>query len=60
MRINNYEVGVLFLPKFVTGEETFPLKSPREGVPPFPMPYDIPLTPYGPDDTPFLMDYITG
>ncbi|KAH8411987.1 hypothetical protein KR222_004783 [Zaprionus bogoriensis] len=60
LRIANYEAGVLFLPKFVTGEETFPLGNTRNGVPAFPLPYDVPLTPYGPDDTPFLMDYLHG
>ncbi|EDW12999.1 probable tyrosyl-DNA phosphodiesterase [Drosophila mojavensis] len=58
LRIFNYEAGVLFLPKFVTGEDTFPLGNARNGVPAFPLPYDVPLTPYGPDDTPFLMDYL--
>lgn len=76
LRISNYEVGVLFLPKFVvslflyfeknligstsfqTGDETFPMSGERDGVPEFPMPYDTPLTPYGLDDFPFLMDYI--
>ncbi|KAM8717244.1 hypothetical protein ACLKA7_004017 [Drosophila subpalustris] len=60
LRIANYEAGVLFLPRFVTGEETFPLGNARDGVPAFPLPYDVPLTPYGPDDTPFLMDYLQG
>ncbi|XP_055370935.1 probable tyrosyl-DNA phosphodiesterase isoform X2 [Condylostylus longicornis] len=58
LRIMNYEVGVLFLPKFITGENTFPLKKDRDGVPAFPMPYDIPLRPYGTDDKPFVMDYL--
>lgn len=40
------------------GEDTFPLGAPRDGIPPFPLPYDVPLTPYGPDDKPFLMDYL--
>ncbi|XP_034099679.1 probable tyrosyl-DNA phosphodiesterase [Drosophila albomicans] len=60
LRIANYEAGVLFLPRFVTGEDTFPLGNSRDGVPAFPLPYDVPLTPYGPDDTPFLMDYLQG
>ncbi|XP_030383051.1 probable tyrosyl-DNA phosphodiesterase isoform X1 [Scaptodrosophila lebanonensis] len=58
LRIANYEAGVLFLPRFVTGEDTFPLVNARDGIPAFPLPYDVPLTPYGPDDTPFLMDYL--
>ncbi|EDW03844.1 probable tyrosyl-DNA phosphodiesterase [Drosophila grimshawi] len=60
LRIANYEAGVLFLPRFVTGEETFPLGNSRNGVPAFPLPYDVPLTPYGADDKPFLMDYLQG
>lgn len=43
---------------FQIGEDTFPLGEPRDGIPPFPMPYDVPLTPYGTDDKPFLMDYL--
>ncbi|XP_004534985.1 probable tyrosyl-DNA phosphodiesterase isoform X2 [Ceratitis capitata] len=58
LRIMNYEAGVLFLPRFVTGEETFPLGHARNGIPPFPLPYDVPLTPYAADDKPFLMDYL--
>ncbi|XP_059609535.1 probable tyrosyl-DNA phosphodiesterase isoform X2 [Phlebotomus argentipes] len=57
LRISNYEAGVLFLPKFITQEETFPLDSTSPGKV-FSMPYDIPLTPYGLDDSPFLMDYL--
>ncbi|KAH8267496.1 hypothetical protein KR018_008522 [Drosophila ironensis] len=60
LRIANYEAGVLFLPRFVTGEDTFPLGNRRNGVPAFPLPYDVPLTPYAPDDKPFLMDYLQG
>ncbi|KAH8413334.1 hypothetical protein KR009_010047 [Drosophila setifemur] len=60
LRIANYEAGVLFLPRFVTGEDTFPLGNNRDGVPSFPLPYDVPLTPYAPDDKPFLMDYLQG
>lgn len=40
-------------------EHVFPLgDDPKNGVPPFPMPYDLPLLPYTPDDTPFVMDYL--
>lgn len=40
-------------------EHVFPLgDDPKNGVPPFPMPYDLPLQPYTPDDTPFVMDYL--
>lgn len=66
----SYEVGVLFVPKFVLGDATarfFPLPEPAKNattsastaaVPPFPMPYDVELQPYGVDDKPFLMDYL--
>ncbi|KAH8263035.1 hypothetical protein KR044_003547 [Drosophila immigrans] len=57
LRIANYEAGVLFLPRFVTGEQTFPLCSSRNGVPAFPMPYDVPLTPYEENDVPYLREY---
>ncbi|XP_034099681.1 probable tyrosyl-DNA phosphodiesterase isoform X1 [Drosophila albomicans] len=52
LTIANYEAGVLFLPKFVIGDETFPLCSSRNGFPPFSLPYDVPLTPYAADDVP--------
>uniref|UniRef100_A0A1B0DJS2 PBZ-type domain-containing protein n=1 Tax=Phlebotomus papatasi TaxID=29031 RepID=A0A1B0DJS2_PHLPP len=58
LRIMNYEAGVLFLPKFVTQTDTFPLDGSSIAAKVFPMPYDIPLTPYGLDDSPFLMDYL--
>lgn len=37
-----------------TGEETFPLENIRNGIPPLPLPYDVPLTPYEPHDEPFV------
>lgn len=37
-----------------TGEETFPLENIRNGIPPTPLPFDIPLTPYEPHDEPFV------
>lgn len=37
-----------------TGEETFPLENIRNGIPPIPLPYDLPLTPYEPHDEPFV------
>lgn len=51
LRINNWEAGVLFLPKFVIGKDYF---SRRE----FPMPYDVPLVKYGIDDVPFVSDLL--
>ncbi|XP_049289513.1 probable tyrosyl-DNA phosphodiesterase isoform X2 [Anopheles funestus] len=57
LRINSYEVGVLFLPKMLLDENFFPMESNKKH-PPFPMPYDIPIIPYAPEDTPFFMDYL--
>uniref|UniRef100_A0A2M4APT8 Putative tyrosyl-dna phosphodiesterase n=3 Tax=Anopheles triannulatus TaxID=58253 RepID=A0A2M4APT8_9DIPT len=53
--INSYEAGVLFLPKLLLGEDFFPMEA-DEKHPRFPMPYDIPIVPYAPDDTPFFID----
>lgn len=58
IRINNYEVGVLFLPKFVTNTEYFSLDESDQTTVPFPKVYDIPLTKYAIDDTPFLSDIL--
>ncbi|XP_053689936.1 probable tyrosyl-DNA phosphodiesterase [Sabethes cyaneus] len=59
LRINSYEAGVLFLPKFVIEENFFPMEAKAENRHPrFPMPYDIPIIPYAPEDTPFFMDYL--
>uniref|UniRef100_A0A8D8GIV0 Probable tyrosyl-DNA phosphodiesterase n=1 Tax=Culex pipiens TaxID=7175 RepID=A0A8D8GIV0_CULPI len=63
LRINSYEVGVLFLPKFVIDENFFPMDSKSSGDkkhPAFPMPYDVPIIPYAPEDSPFFMDYLRG
>ncbi|EDS27256.1 tyrosyl-dna phosphodiesterase [Culex quinquefasciatus] len=63
LRINSYEVGVLFLPKFVIDENFFPMESKSSGDnkhPAFPMPYDVPIIPYAPEDSPFFMDYLRG
>ncbi|XP_021706145.1 probable tyrosyl-DNA phosphodiesterase isoform X1 [Aedes aegypti] len=61
LRINSYEAGVLFLPKFVIEENFFPMESkPGQQHPQFPMPYDVPIIPYALEDTPFFMDYLRG
>ncbi|EFN87772.1 Probable tyrosyl-DNA phosphodiesterase [Harpegnathos saltator] len=44
--IANYEVGVAFLPKFITGRTTFPITDEDLTGPTFPIPYDLPLCPY--------------
>ncbi|XP_058463554.1 probable tyrosyl-DNA phosphodiesterase isoform X2 [Malaya genurostris] len=59
LRINSYEAGVLFLPKFVIGDNFFPMDSKADlQHAPFPMPYDVPIIPYAPEDSPFFMDYL--
>lgn len=60
LRVNNYEAGVMFLPKFVTGTDYFSLDPNDTSTPQFPMVYDIPLTKYAIDDTPFLSDILFG
>ncbi|XP_026481954.1 probable tyrosyl-DNA phosphodiesterase [Ctenocephalides felis] len=54
-QIGSYEIGVLFLPKFVLGTDLLPLTDSKEG-PAFPMPYDLPLVPYGDSDQMFFTD----
>ncbi|XP_066143190.1 uncharacterized protein [Euwallacea fornicatus] len=56
--IRSYEMGVLFLPKFF-GEDYFETKnmlSNRMNTRVFPMPFDLPLTPYGPEDEPYCWE----
>ncbi|KAF2354659.1 Tyrosyl-DNA phosphodiesterase I [Trinorchestia longiramus] len=53
--IRSYEAGVLLLPQIVIGKDWFPL-SDTEDLPGLPVPYDLPLTPYGPTDVPWFMD----
>lgn len=60
LRIVNYEAGVLFLPKFILNREYFPMGEKGQDASPFPALYDIPLTSYGCDDTPFLSDILFG
>ncbi|XP_043252986.1 probable tyrosyl-DNA phosphodiesterase [Colletes gigas] len=58
--IMNFEAGVLFIPKFITGSTTFPIQEEEAGVPVFPIPYDIPLTKYERQDKPFVVDIFSG
>lgn len=55
--INNYEAGVLFLPKFVINTNAchFPMDDSNPNTPKFPSVYDIPLTKYA-NDEPFFID----
>lgn len=51
LMIQSFEVGVLFLPKYVlNGKKSFVLGQDLH------LPYDIPLTRYGPKDVPWFMD----
>ncbi|XP_025159842.1 probable tyrosyl-DNA phosphodiesterase isoform X2 [Harpegnathos saltator] len=54
--ITNYEAGVVFLPKFITGATTFPITYEEDSVEPiFPIPYDLPLCPYDSSDSPLFI-----
>ncbi|CAD1475223.1 unnamed protein product, partial [Heterotrigona itama] len=50
--IMNYEAGVI-------GSTTFPIKEEEDGVPVFPIPYDLPLTRYTSEDQPFVADFFS-
>lgn len=57
--IMNYEAGVIFIPKFITGTTTFPINDQEDpAVPVFPIPYDFPLRRYGSSDSPFVCDIL--
>lgn len=59
--IMSYEAGVVWLPKFVTGEEVFktvPFKERQPGSDSFPLHYDLPLTKYGYGERPWLYDFL--
>lgn len=60
LRINNYEAGVLFLPKFVSNTNFFSMDDSDKTTKAFPALYDIPLTKYVIDDNPFFSDILTG
>lgn len=60
LRINNYEAGVMFLPKFITKTDYFSTDQSDTSTPVFPKLYDIPLKKYAIDDTPFLSDLLAG
>lgn len=56
LRINNFEAGVLFLPKFISNTRYFSMDKDDRSTPLFPSVYDMPLTKYVLDDIPFLSD----
>ncbi|KAG7198398.1 hypothetical protein KM043_005788 [Ampulex compressa] len=56
--IASYEAGVVFIPKIITGTTTFPvIEEETAGIPVFPIPYDLPLTRYDPQDKPFVVEF---
>lgn len=52
--IRSYELGVLFVPRFFSRKEDYFEISGQDGG--FPFPVDLPLTPYGQFDKPWLWD----
>ncbi|KYM97378.1 putative tyrosyl-DNA phosphodiesterase [Cyphomyrmex costatus] len=57
--IGNYEAGVIFIPKCITGTTTFPIGDEEDSaVPVFPIPYDLPLCPYESSDHPFVGEFL--
>lgn len=52
-------MGIIYFFHLQIGEETFPLENIGNNIPPFPLPYDVPLTPYGPDDKPFVAEDVS-
>ncbi|XP_077278331.1 tyrosyl-DNA phosphodiesterase glaikit [Temnothorax americanus] len=58
--IMNYEAGVAFIPKLITGTTTFPIEDEEDpAVPVFPIPYDLPLSRYESSDSPFVSDFLS-
>lgn len=55
--MNNYEVGVLFLPQFMINRRTFPMTPGDTCFPAFPMPFDLPLVAYSRDDKVWFHEY---
>ncbi|EFN87770.1 Probable tyrosyl-DNA phosphodiesterase [Harpegnathos saltator] len=58
--IMNYEAGVVFLPKFITGTTTFTIEDEEDpAVPIFRIPYDLPLCRYDSADSPFVNEFFS-
>ncbi|KAG5312933.1 TYDP1 phosphodiesterase, partial [Acromyrmex insinuator] len=56
--IENYEAGIIFVPKFITKTTTFPIVNENDPVVPiFPIPYDLPLSQYEWNDGPFVIEF---
>lgn len=60
LRINSFEVGVVFFPRVILGTERFPMNSGQQKNenPIFKLPFDIPLVPYSSDDVPYCAEYL--
>ncbi|CAB0005704.1 unnamed protein product [Nesidiocoris tenuis] len=59
LSILSYEAGVVFLPTYFFGADYFPLEQEAgDTTPVFPLPFDLPLTPFTYEDVPWLMDNI--
>ncbi|XP_044010611.1 probable tyrosyl-DNA phosphodiesterase [Aphidius gifuensis] len=57
--ILSYEAGIVFFPKFVTGQTTFPIKNnDSSDVRAFPIPYDVPLTDHDFNEDVFVTDML--
>ncbi|KAJ9581508.1 hypothetical protein L9F63_023312 [Diploptera punctata] len=59
--IMSYEAGVLFLPKLLVNEPVFHLDGDgrvSDSNPPFPLPWDLPLSAYAADDLPWVNEYL--
>lgn len=60
LRVNNYEAGVMFFPKCITGTDYFSLDVNDKTTPVFPTVYDMPLVKYTITDQPWLSDIMSG
>ncbi|KAF6200302.1 hypothetical protein GE061_006605 [Apolygus lucorum] len=60
LSILSYEAGVVFLPQYFFGEDHFPLQAGAgDRTPVFPLPFDLPLTPYKFNDVPWFFDNLS-
>lgn len=55
LRLNSYEIGIVFFPRVMLGKEQFPMTEEQrtDDAPVFKLPYDDPPVPYGKDDLPY-------
>lgn len=54
LRLNSYELGLVFFPRVMLGKDQFPMTEEQrtDETPVFKLPYDDPPVPYGKDDLP--------